>query len=361
MKKIKAVVVDMEGTVFRKTYRFDFIREAFPDHWRNLCLCHGEENLAAKEFSSAWTLLCDLLGPEASKINQANWGKWTNGGYPGYSEWVIDTIRIHKNFGLTRELVDAVVEASAVYFPGAEETFRALKERGITIALVSGGLKAMADRVALDFGLEHCFASAEYYWHDDGTIRHWNCQPSDFVHKKGLVKLLLHDLGISKEECAFIGDGRNDRDVAQYVGLSIGFNPKPYHKFWWDVVIEQAKGKENLEAVLGPLGIISDRHDRGRGLLPITLKPTTEITFKQALLESKTAEIVIYYKDGRIQRRKWDANRFKETSDVMGNLRSRPEFRKDVWKNSGIDRVEVEVISNLKVPEFSGGHPCPAD
>ena len=250
MKKIRLAVFDMEGTIYRRAYRFDFIKERFPESWKRLCACHGEENLASKDFSSAWTLLCDLLGPVPSELNQNNWKKWTDGGYPGYSEWVIDTIRLHRDYGLTKPLFDAVVNESAIYFPGVAETFAALRSRGIIIALVSGGLKAMADRVALEFSLEHCFTSAEYYWNDDGTIRHWNCQPSDFIHKKRLVKLLLHDLGFSKEECAFIGDGRNDRDVAQYVGLSIGFNPKPDHRFWWDEPIIQESGNEDLSAVL---------------------------------------------------------------------------------------------------------------
>ncbi len=108
----------------------------------------------------------------------------------------------------------------------------------------------MADRVSLDFNLEHCFTSAEYFWNPDGTIRHWNCQPSDFIHKKHLVKLLLHDLGFSKEEAVFIGDGGNDREAAQYVGRSIGFNPKQHHEFFWDTVVRG----DDLQQVLEPLG-----------------------------------------------------------------------------------------------------------
>ena len=253
MKKIKLAVFDMEGTLFKRSYGFDFIKEQdrFKENWEKLCESHPGNELSEIQFSSAWTLLCDLLGPEASKKNQANWEKWRDGGYPGYSEWVIDTIKIHKDEGLRKELFDTVVNESAVYFQGVAETFAALREQNITIALVSGGLKAMADRVALDFGLEHCFTSAEYFWNFDGTIRHWNCQPSDFIHKKHLVKLLLHDLGFSKDEAVFIGDGGNDREVAQYVGHSIGFNPKPYHEFFWDDFVRG----DNLQLVLGPLGI----------------------------------------------------------------------------------------------------------
>ena len=308
MKKIKLAVFDMEGTLFKRSYCFDFIQKDFPEYWHKLCICAaeealrkapfsysgkmlsdlwgeetgkeneatwhawrngtypdfdsikkdfpqhwddlcfsiGEEALKSKQFTSAWTLLCDLLGPVASKKNKDNWDRWSDRGYPGYSEWVIDTIKIHKEHGLKKALFDAVVDKSATYFDGVPETFQALQSRGITIALVSGGLKAMADRVALEYKLEHCFTSAEYFWNSDETISHWNCHPSDFSHKKRLVKLLLHDLGFSKEEAVFIGDGGNDREVAQYVGYSIGFNPKQYHEFFWDAVVRE----NNLSAVL---------------------------------------------------------------------------------------------------------------
>jgi len=357
MKKIKLAVFDMEGTLFRRSYCFRFIKDRFPKYWLYLCLsllqeslttrpfskswmllcqllgpqaskidkesweqwCDGGyldkfketlallkkgeikewspwsylsdllgpeaskidkdtweewikggylaqngEGFASKRFTSTWTLLCDLLGPYASQENKGNWDRWSDRGYPGYSEWVIDTIKIHKRYGLTKDIFDAVVNESAEYFPGVAETLQALKSQGITIALVSGGLKAMSDLVAKEYNLEHCFTSAEYFWNPDGTISHWNCQPSDFNHKKRLVKLLLHDLGFSKEEAVFIGDGGNDRDAAQFVGLSIGFYPKPHHEFFWDVVVkhdpnsEPKPEEEKLSKVLNHIPLVSE-------------------------------------------------------------------------------------------------------
>ena len=111
----------------------------------------------------------------------------------------------------------------------------------------------MAERVTLDFKFDHFFASAEYFWNEDGTIRHWNCQPTDFTHKRRIIEMLLHDLDISKEECVFIGDGGNDRHVAEHVGWSIGFNPDEHTKVWWKKVIEQEKGQESMLAILDVL------------------------------------------------------------------------------------------------------------
>src|ERR1035437_9765810 len=86
MKKIQLAVFDMEGTLFKRSCRFDFIKEDFPENWRKLCLCHGEEVLQAKPFISAWSFLCNLIGPEVDKKNQVNWQKWREGAYTSYDE-----------------------------------------------------------------------------------------------------------------------------------------------------------------------------------------------------------------------------------------------------------------------------------
>lgn len=81
-------------------------------------------------------------------------------------------------------------------------------------------------------------------------------------------------------------------------------------------------------------------------LLPITLAPSNPANFKEELLASKKAEILSYYSDGRIEVRPWNVSRFSASSNVMGNLRSRPEFRSGNWQSKGIVKVHVKVIRN---------------
>ena len=85
--------------------------------------------------------------------------------------------------------------------------------------------------------------------------------------------------------------------------------------------------------------------ETSEGLLPITLEPSQSAEFKRQLLACLCAQITIFYNDGRVEPRPWDASRFLETSNVMGNLRSRPEFRKGVWQRSGIVKVHVRVVA----------------
>jgi phosphoserine phosphatase len=228
MKPIKLAVFDLEGTIFHNSYK----GEIFP---------------------SLWAVLCNLCGDDnARKEDEVNRNKFYSGGYPGYSEWVIDTIKIHQKYKLSRSEFYKVIK-SIKYFPGVEQTFTTLREKGITIAVISGGLKALADRVAKDYKIEHTFAAAEYFWNPDGSICHWNVMPTDFAHKRSVLEILCRDLGLSADECLFVGDGRNDRAVAGYCALSIGFNPHIELHPDVDVIIKQSKGKEDLSVVLQPI------------------------------------------------------------------------------------------------------------
>ena len=81
-------------------------------------------------------------------------------------------------------------------------------------------------------------------------------------------------------------------------------------------------------------------------LLPIRLNPSDPDEFKTQLLISRLAEIKTTYSDGRVESKKWNASQFKKSSNLLGNLRSRPEYRAGTWQANHIVRVDVEVIKN---------------
>jgi hypothetical protein len=77
--------------------------------------------------------------------------------------------------------------------------------------------------------------------------------------------------------------------------------------------------------------------------LPIELNPTQEVEFKNKLLIKKKAFIITYYENGDKETKTWNANRFKESSNVIGNLRSKKEFRKGNWQDKGIIKIFVSI------------------
>ncbi len=230
----RLIFMDLEGTLLRKT-----------DHLNT-------GNVAP----SAWALLAERLGPDALREEKETQERWNRGGYRSYIEWMQDTIRIHKKYRLNRDLFEEVM-ASVEEMPGARDAVETFKHRGAITAIISGALKALADRMQRAFRIDHAFAGCEYFFDEgSGELEHWNLLPSDYEGKVDLMRVLMRGHKISKQECAFIGDGKNDVYLAEEVAVSIAFNAQPDLKKVCTYTIDQPPGEEDFRAVAERL----DRH-----------------------------------------------------------------------------------------------------
>lgn len=227
MPRTKLIFFDMEGTIFQKTIRT------------------SRGNTAP----SAWTLIAKHLGEKALEEEEETKERWTREEYKGYVEWMEDTIRIHKKYGLKKQFFYKVMN-SVKYHKGVKETFKELRERGYKTALISGGFKAQADRAQEDLLIDHSFAACEYFWGKNGKIKHWNLLPCDYAGKIDFMKLIMNEHGLMPENCSFIGDGKNDVYLAKEVGKSIAFNAAPELERICTHKIKQPEGKEDFRAIL---------------------------------------------------------------------------------------------------------------
>ncbi len=80
------------------------------------------------------------------------------------------------------------------------------------------------------------------------------------------------------------------------------------------------------------------------GTLTIVLVPAEPIIFRREFLKSRRAEIEITYFDGSTKIRLWRASKFSESSSIMNNLRSMPDFRNNKWQALGITKITVRAI-----------------
>lgn len=225
--KIKLIFFDIDGTIFHNELK---------DSYGNTA-------------PSAWTVIAKHLGKEALKEEEATKVKWTNKEYRGYVEWMEDTIRIHKKYGLRKDFFEKVIN-SLRYFNGVKETFEEINKRKIKTAIISGSFKALSDRAQKDLKIPHSFTAGEYFWGKDGEIIGWNLLPSDYEGKIVFMKLIMEEHGLKPEECAFVGDGRNDIPLAKAVGLSIAFNGAKELQAVCTYSINQEEGKEDFREVL---------------------------------------------------------------------------------------------------------------
>lgn len=221
---------DLEGTLLKKTYRLD----------------------NGKVAPSAWTLLAEALGEKCLAEEEETKDKWLRREYPGYVEWMRDTIRIHKKYGLTRDIFDEVMNSVEI-MPGARETFSLLRDSGTITAVISGGFKALADRVQRALRIDHAFAGCEYFFNDAGMIEHFNLLPSDESGKVQFMRLIAQEHGVPEDQCVFVGDGKNDVPLAKEVGFSIAFNAQKELRGVANVAIDQEPSREDFRAVIEAL------------------------------------------------------------------------------------------------------------
>lgn len=94
--------------------------------------------------------------------------------------------------------------------------------------------------------------------------------------------------------------------------------------------------------------VLNHKPTSSNTILPIELIPNNNEVFLETLLKTKKATISTFYKNGKQENKIWNASKMNVESNVLGNLRSRPEYRNPNWQKANIVKVVVEVIKNNK-------------
>jgi phosphoserine phosphatase len=218
---------DMEGTILKKNHELD----------------------NGKVAPSAWTVLAKDLGEECYLEEELTKDKWRDRHYKGYLDWMKDTVLIHKKYGMTNQHLQNIVD-KAEFHDGVEELFAWLHSRGVITALITGGFKSLADRVQKHLKIDHALSGCEYFFDSEGFIEFFNLLPSDHEGKLSFMKQVLFEHGLTPKEAAFVGDGENDKHLAECAGFSIAFNAQKELKKRSTVSIEQPRGHENLADII---------------------------------------------------------------------------------------------------------------
>lgn len=111
---------------------------------------------------------------------------------------------------------------SVEYFEGVEELFRFLRERNFKIAIISGGLKCLAERIGRELKADFVYAN-ELVFDEKGKITGEVLPWVDF-RNKGDILLELKEKLRPKLTIA-VGDGHNDIAMFKVADVSIAINP----------------------------------------------------------------------------------------------------------------------------------------
>ena len=125
------------------------------------------------------------------------------------------------------------------YVPGAAETVRWLRTRGVAVIAVTSGLQLHAEQVRDDLGLDEI-------WANDLQFAGETCTGEIIirVHEAGkadVVREIMARRGLRAEECLAVGDNDADVGMFQCCRLGVAVRPLTVHvRAAADLVIEEA-------------------------------------------------------------------------------------------------------------------------
>jgi phosphoserine phosphatase len=168
--------------------------------------------------SSIWWRIHELFG---TTVEGKMYYDQYFAGEISYDQWADYDAALWKDKPV--EIVMETVRAAKLV-PGAVETISILKENSIETAILSGGLDIMADDIGRRLSIDYVLTNKLHQRNGllTGTV-------DNLVAWGGKAKEIskINDyFGVTLEDTAFVGDGRNDVSVFNVVGLSIAFNPE---------------------------------------------------------------------------------------------------------------------------------------
>lgn len=104
--------------------------------------------------------------------------------------------------------------------PNVEKIVEQIRKRGYEVAIITGGLDLLANKVANILGISHVLANGlevdeRGYLTGEGIFR---VEP--YKKHEALAKL-AEELGLTLEECVAVGDSKYDAKFLEYAGLGV--------------------------------------------------------------------------------------------------------------------------------------------
>ena len=118
--------------------------------------------------------------------------------------------------------------------PGAKDLCSALKDAGWKMIAISGGFTIITDRLKEELELDLIFSNNLIF--KNGTLDGLDLKVTS--DKSLLVRPLIEQWGINKEEIVVVVDGANDIKLFEIAGYTVGFCPVELVKNMADDVIE---------------------------------------------------------------------------------------------------------------------------
>ena len=189
-------------------------------------VCFDVDGTLVDNIDYSWRLFHDFFQTDKHKREDAK-NKFFNGEI-SYLEWAEHDIGMWQELNSKKDDFFKAIENSDIkLMEGALEVLDKLKEKGMKLAIISGSLNVILEK--LFPGYEDYFDYiyfSKIFFDESGNITKVDATEYDMDGKAEALKIICEKEGIELSECAFIGDHFNDVKICKEAGLGIAFNCK---------------------------------------------------------------------------------------------------------------------------------------
>lgn len=154
--------------------------------------------------------------------------------------------------GLSKDVLDDIIQNNITFSLGAKRLIRTLKNHGYHVILVSGGFSYFAEFVKRELGIDEIYAN-ELDIVDGHLTGKITSSIVDGERKAEILQAIAQRLNIDLSATVAVGDGANDLPMLGLAGIGIAYRAKPVVRAQADFAINIA----GLDGVLAILGLAS--------------------------------------------------------------------------------------------------------
>jgi len=171
----------------------------------------------------SWELVSKALGQEEERKKM--YVAYHKGEFD-YLTWARRSVDLFKKGELTKQTFDDLFTDEMELMGGVRKLFDGLKRKGIKSAIISGGISNAYDIFAEKSGIKADYVNMAHklIFDPDGKLVDGSVSELDYDGKIIVLQDICTKLGITMQECGFVGDQRNDIPIFKKVKLPVAIN-----------------------------------------------------------------------------------------------------------------------------------------
>ncbi|MBW2989651.1 HAD family phosphatase [Candidatus Woesearchaeota archaeon] len=214
-------------------------------------VCFDVDGTLVDNIVFSWQLFHDYFRTDAEK--RAKVREKFYKGEISYLDWANHDINMWvEKKAKKQDFLRALEKNKVKLMQGALETLKALKEKGIRLAVISGSLNIILEYALPDYRDYFSDVFLSHISFDKvGNITKVAATEYDMIKKAEALRIIAEKEKLKLSECVFVGDHHNDVHIAKEAGLGIAFDCKDeLLRKEADIIIDKKDLRETLRYII---------------------------------------------------------------------------------------------------------------